>query len=123
MKLIIRLLLIVILTYLFSLIGPWWIGMVVAALTGFLLHGNGFNVFISGFLGIGLLWMIYAWYLDAITHSILSEKIVALFPFEDKIFLVVAAGLIGGLTGGFSCLTGNSFRQLFLKKKTKSFYN
>lgn len=123
MKLIIRIILIVALTYLLSMVAPWWILMMVAFVIGFLLHGNGFNVFISGFLGAGLLWMIYAWYLDTKTNSILSEKIVELFPFDDKIFLIVAAGLIGGLTGGFSCLAGNSFRQLFLKKKTKSFYN
>ena len=61
------------------------------------LHGNGFNVFISGFLGGGLVWLVYAWYIDTKTNSILSAKVVELFPFEDKIFLVIAAGVIGAL--------------------------
>lgn len=123
MKLIFRIILITSLTYLLSLVMPWWILFAVTFLFGFLLHGNGINAFISGFLGVGLLWMIYAWYLDIKSNAILSDKLVSLFPFEDPNYLIIITGLIGGISGGFGCMTGNSFRQIFLKKKTKSFYN
>lgn len=123
MKLILRLLLIVIATYLISFYLPWWSVFLIAFVIGFFIPGGNFNVFISGFLGAGLLWMIYAWYLDIKTNSILSEKVVLLFPFNDKILLIITAGIIGALSGGFGALTGNSFRQLFIKKKPKSFYN
>lgn len=123
MKLLARLLLVMILTYFLSLYLPWWVVFAVSFLVGFTIHGNGLNVFIASFLGAGLVWMLYAWYLDINTQRILSEKVVELFPFEDAMLLIVATGLIGGLCGGFGGLTGNSFRQLFLKKKQKSFYS
>lgn len=123
MKLILRLILIVVATYFLSLYLPWWTVLLVAGLVGFFIPGGGFNVFISGFLGAGLLWMVYAWYLDIETNSILSEKVVQLFPFSDNFMLVVITGFIGALCGGFGAITGNSFRQLFIKKKPKSFYN
>ena len=77
----------------------------------------------GGFLGGGLLWMTYAWLIDVQTESILSEKIVKLFPFDDPIFLLVLTGLLGAIAGALGALSGNSFRQLFMKKKQKSFYS
>ena len=123
MKLIARILLIIILSYLLSLYFPWWILMVVAFVVGFSIPSNGINLFIAGFLGGGLLWMSYAWYIDIKTESILSNKIVALFPFNDSIFLLILTGIIGALAGALGIISGGSFRQLFMKKKQKSFYS
>lgn len=123
MKLILRILLIIVITYLLSLYAQWWILIGVAFLVGFIIYGNSFNVFLSGFLGGGLLWLSYSWYLDVQTNSILSEKIVELFPFDESLYLIIASGLIGALAGGFGAVTGNSFRLMFTRKKTKSFYS
>lgn len=123
MKLIVRLILIVALTWFLSFYLPWWIVIVVSFLVGLVIDGSGFNAFISGFLGAGLLWLIYSWYLDIQTNSILSSKLVELFPFDDKILLIIMSGLIGGLCGGFGAVTGNSFRKMFVKTKPKSFYS
>lgn len=123
MKLISRIILIIAFSYLLSLYLPWWILMVVAFIVGFSIPGHGINVFIAGFLGGGLLWMSYAWYIDLKTEAILSNKIVQLFPFQDAIFLLILTGVIGALAGALGALSGNSFRQLFLKKKQKSFYS
>ena len=123
MKLIARIILIIILSYLLSLYFPWWVLMVVSFVVGFAIPGNGINLFIAGFLGGGLLWMSYAWYIDIKTESILSNKIVELFPFSDSIFLLIITGVIGALAGAFGALSGGSFRQLFMKKKQKSFYS
>ena len=123
MKLIARIILIILFTYLLSFVLQWWIIIAISFIVGFALYGNGFNVFISGFLGGGLLWLSYAWYLDIKTSAILSEKIVELFPFNDNIFLIIGAGVVGGLCTGLGALTGNSFRLMFVKRKTKSFYS
>ena len=123
MKLIARIILIILFTYLLSFVLQWWIIIAISFLVGFALYGNGFNVFISGFLGGGLLWLSYARYLDIKTSAILSEKIVELFPFNDNIFLIIGAGVVGGLCAGLGALTGNSFRLMFVKRKTKSFYS
>lgn len=123
MKLFARIVLILVLTYLLSHYFQWWTIIAISFIVGFVIYGNGFNVFISGFLGGGLLWLSYAWHLDLQTSSILSNKIVELFPFDDNTFLVIGAGLIGAFSGGLGAVTGNSFRQLFIRKKTKSFYS
>ncbi|MFY0625653.1 MAG: hypothetical protein JXR07_05135 [Reichenbachiella sp.] len=102
---------------------PWWCLIIVAFIITFLLVGNNFNAFLSGFLGAGLLWMIMAWKVDVETTSIISLKIVELFDVAETNMLVIASGVVGGIAGGFGAVTGNSFRQLFLKKKEKSFYS
>ena len=123
MKFIIRIILIAALSYLSGMFLPWWGIVLVAAFISFLLPGHGFNVFVSGFLGVGLLWMAYAWKTDVETGSILSEKIVQLFPVDEVTYLILATGLIGGMVGAFSGLTGSTFRQIFMKKKQKSYYS
>ena len=123
MKLIFRIILIGVLSYFLSLYAPWWVIIMISFLIGFTMYGNSFNVFISGFLGGGILWIGYAWFLDITTNSILSEKIVKLFPIDDPFLLIIAAGLIGGFSAGFGALSGNSFRLMFTKKKKKGFYN
>ncbi len=123
MKLIARIILILSISYLASSYLPWWCLLVVAFWVGFTIPGNSINQFIGGFLGGGILWITYAWLLDIRTESILSDKMVKLFPFEDPIVLLVFSGLVGAFGGALGALSGNSFRQLFLKKKQKSFYS
>lgn len=123
MKLILKILLIATLTYLGGFILPWWIVILIAFLVCFLLESSGISSFVSGFLGGGIVWLFYAWYIDTQTQSIMSSRIIQLFPFEDKVMLLILAGLIGAFTGGFGALSGNCFKLLFKKKKAKSFYS
>lgn len=123
MKLILRLLLLAALLWFVSPYLPWWWLLVASFICGALLPGNHFPVFISGFLAAGLVWMSAAWYLDWKNQSALSSRVVQLFPLDDPLQLVLITGLIGALGGGLGAVTGNSFRQIFMKKKTKSLYS
>lgn len=123
MKLIARIILILGVSYLASFYFPWWTLIVVGFAVGFAIPGNSINQFIAGFLGGGLLWMALAWSIDVQTQSILTNKIVKLFEFQDTIFLLILTGLVGAFSGALGALSGNSFRQMFLKKKQKSFYS
>jgi hypothetical protein len=123
MKFILRIILISVICYFTANLLPWWSIAIVAAAVSFLLPGNGFNVWLSGFLGVGLLWMAMAWKVDTESASIMSEKILELFPIDELGLLVIATGAIGGLVGAFSALTGNLFRKMFMKKKKTSYYN
>lgn len=123
MKLIARIIIITSISYLLSFYMPWWIIVVISFLTGFLLEGNGFNVFLSGFLSGGILWMSYAWILDYQTNSLLTTKVASLFELSDHVYLIILSGLIGGMGAGLGASTGSSFRNIFIKKKSKSFYN
>jgi len=119
---IFRLICIAVLSYLSAMVMPWWSAMLSSALIAFLLPGNNLNAFLSGFLGVGLIWLLMAWKIDTETGSILSEKMVTLFPIDDKNILIIITGTIGGLAGALGAFTGNSFRQTLAKRKEKSFY-
>lgn len=123
MKILLRIILISLLSYFVPFIMPWWTLAFFAMVLGFLISGHGLNSFISGFLGGGAVWLVLAWKIDNETQSILSSKLVQLFPFSDVIYLVIVSGLIGGLICGFGMLTGTSFRQIFTKKKSRSLYS
>lgn len=102
---------------------PWWVLIVIAFIVGFLVYGHGIGMFLSGFLGGGLLWLGYAWHLDNISNSFLSNKIVDLFPVRDPFFLIVLSGFIGAFSGGLGSITGNSLRQMFTKKQAGAYYS
>lgn len=123
MKLAARIILISLITYLLSFYSPWWILFVVTFVISFLIHGSYINTFITGFLGVGLVWLGLATYLDYKSASMFSEKIVQIFPIEKSNYLIIISGIIGGVCGGFGSLAGNSFKLLFVKKQTKGFYS
>ncbi len=81
---------------------PWWTLAIVCVLAGYGFGRGGFQSFVAGFLGVGLLWVGMAMFVDWQTHSILTEKINRLLPINA--FLLT--GLIGALVGGFASLTG-----------------
>jgi len=123
MKLIARILIIATLTYIVSFYAPWWFGAIISGLVALIIYSSGISAFISGLIGVGIIWFGYAFYLDFSSDAYFSGKIIELFPFDDPIILIVLSGLIGGLIGGFGALAGHTFRGLFIKKKSKSLYS
>ncbi|MEO1256768.1 MAG: hypothetical protein AAFY41_18040 [Bacteroidota bacterium] len=123
MKLIIRLIIIGTLTYFISPFTVWWIVMVISFVVCYIAPSSTLNAFVAGFLGAGLVWMGHAWNIDANNQSAFSTKIAEVMEVSEPILLVFAAGLIGGLAGGFAALSGTAFRQLFVKKKQRSVYS
>ncbi len=120
---LVRLVIIAIMCYALGPVMPWWIVSVCAFVVSFFLPGNNFNAFLSGFLGVGLLWMVMAWKFDMEAGSHMSNKIAQLFQLDDPMYLILGTGAIGAIVGGFSAFTGNSFRQIFIKKKKASLYS
>jgi len=86
---------------------PWWTMAVGAFTVAYLIGNKGFPSFAAGFLGVGLLWIGFAFYVDVLTDSILTEKINRLLPVNSFILTL----LIGGLVGGFASLTGSLIRS------------
>lgn len=123
MKLIIRIIAIGIITYFISPFGSWWIGMATSFVVCFSLPSSGLNAFIAGFLGVGLVWLGHAWNLDVLNQSSFSSKIAQIMQVGEPLILVLITGAIGGISGGFSAMTGTSFRKLFAKKQKTSVYN
>ncbi len=93
---------------------PWWSVGIAAFIGGLAWDKKVAGAFLSGFLGIFLLWVIYALIIDIRTSSILSPKIAQLFSLPAlSLITILLTGIVGGLVGGFSALTGNFVRKTF----------
>ena len=122
MKFIAKLVLTAASCYVAELFFPWWIIAVCAFVINLFLPTKGFNAFLSGFLGVGLLWLLFAWLIDLNTSSLLSEKVAQLFELSNTSLLVAITGLVGGLVGGFAAMSGSLFRNLRQSEEPKSSY-
>ena len=124
MKLFLRLILIAVLTYFFSLLFPWWIIVIIGLGVGLLIPGGSLSNFISGFVGVGIIWMGHAWNLDAQNGSQFTLTILEVLGiFDDPIVLIAFTGFIGGLVGGFATMTGSLFRLPPKKQGGGSYYS
>lgn len=102
MKFVLQLVVTLLLSLLVQTFLPWWTMTLVAFVAGYYFNLNGFLSFLAGFLGVGLLWLLRALYMDHATQAILSEKVNNLMPLNVLVMMV----LVGGLVGGFAALTG-----------------
>ena len=122
MKILFKIILTAALTYLLQYFFPWWTAVLAAFIIAILIRSTWINDFLSGFLGVGLLWGIMAWMIDMQTNSILTSKIAVLFGLENATYLILVTGVIGGIAGGLGALSGNQIKGLFAKEKTVKKY-
>jgi cell division protein FtsX len=87
---------------------------IVAFGLGYYFQNKGFISFLSGFIGVAMLWFVVAYRIDASTQSVLTEKINRIFPLNVFLLMVI----VGGLVGGFAALTG----ALINPKRTAKYY-
>jgi hypothetical protein len=103
-----------------QLLLPWWGLPLACLLCGYLTAPMNRSAFMAGFLGGFVAWGLPALYLDLQNDSILTAKVIRLFPLpEMPILLVLLTALLGGIMGGFACKTGDLFRRFFLKEKAR----
>jgi len=102
MKFIIQLLITIVVCFILQSFLPWWTMAVGAFTVAYLVGNKGFPAFIAGFIAVAILWLGMAFYIDALTNSILTEKINRLLPINAFVVTLI----VGGLVGGFASLTG-----------------
>lgn len=118
MKIILSVLLIAVLSFLAGLRMPWWSIAIIAFVITLLIPQSSGSGFLSGFLGIFLLWGILAFWIDVKNNGILSHRIAQLFPLGgSSILLILVTGLVGGLVGGFAGMAGSSLRPVRMYKR------
>ena len=110
-KVLIKLLLIAALGYLLQNLFPWWAVVLAAFLINFIIYSSGLSSFLSGFLGIGLLWFFAALITDINTGSILTERVAAIFSLPNSGLLIIITAVIGGIASGFGGLSGSQLRN------------
>jgi hypothetical protein len=111
MKFIAAILLTSLLSFVSGLFLPWW-GIAISAfmVSLFVPQGRG-RSFLSGFVGVFIIWCTLAWWIDFRNNSILSHKIAEILPLGGSVFsLVLLTSFIGALVGGFAGLTGSYLR-------------
>jgi hypothetical protein len=111
MKFVITTILIILLSFCSGLFLPWWGFAPVVGVISALIPQRPGNAFLSGFLGLFLLWGLLAWFIDAANNSILSAKIAQILPLGgSSILLILVTALVGALVGGCAALSGSFVR-------------
>ena len=101
---------------------PWWVVAIAAFVVAAIYNSRSiWQAFVSGFLGIGLLWFVYTFIIDISSLYILSSKVATIFG-VPTILLCIITALIGGITGGLGALCGNLFRKMFNPRQQQTTY-
>ena len=118
MKLLLSILLIAFLSFLCGLFLPWWSIAIIAFVVTLLIPQASSTGFLSGFLGIFLLWGILAFWIDIKNDGILAKKIALLFSLgAQSILIILVTALVGGLVAGFAGMAGSSLRPVHRYRK------
>jgi len=90
---------------------PWWNIAIVALLVAILINQRSGIAFLSGFLGVFLLWVVLSWWINVKNEGILATKIASVLPLGGSAFiLILVTGIIGGLVAGFAAMSGSYLR-------------
>ena len=91
----------------------WWSIALVAFFVALLIPQKIAGAFLSGFLGVFILWAILAAWIDSKNGNSLSHKMAEIFKLGgSSILLILVTALIGGLVGGFAAMAGSSLRPV-----------
>ena len=111
MKFLTATILTAILAFISGLFLPWWGIAITSLVVAVLVHQKAGKAFLSGLLGVFLLWAGLAWWIDMKNNGILSKKIATILPLGgNTILLIGVTGLIGGLIAGFAAMSGSFLR-------------
>ena len=113
MRFVLALLLTIVLSFLAGLLLNWWSIALIAFLIALLIPQTIGNAFLSGFLGIFILWAVLALWIDIKNENTLAHEVAELFKLGgSSVLLILVTALIGGLVGGFAAMAGSSLRPV-----------
>jgi len=85
---------------------------IAAFLVAALIHQKSWKAFLSGFLGLFLLWGGLALWINLKNDGVLAVKVASLLPLGGSPYLlIVVTGFIAGLIGGLAALAGSYLRS------------
>ena len=112
MKFFVAFILTALLSFASALFFPWWIIAVAAFIVAVAIPQKGFAAFISGFLGLFILWGIQSFYFDSNNQHLLATKVASILPLGGSyIAVILVTACIGGLVAGMAALTGSFTRN------------
>ena len=91
---------------------PWWSFVITSLLVSVAIHQKPAKAFLTGFLGLFLLWAGLALWKDMVNEHILSAKVAQILPLGGSyLVLILVTGVVGGLVSGFAAMTGSFMRK------------
>ena len=95
---------------------PWWAIALTAGVTAFIFNTDAMS-FLTGFIGVAMLWFFLTYQLNAANDGLLAGKMAQLFSTSASVelsamHLVAVTAMIGGFVGGLGAMTGNYARKL-----------
>ena len=100
-----------VLAFLLQTMFPWWSVVIASFLISVIISTKGLSSFVSGFLGIAILWFLMATITDIQTNSILTTRVAQIFSLPNNFLLIIITTVVGGIAGGFGALTGSNLRS------------
>jgi hypothetical protein len=111
MKLIVAIILTALLAFVGGIYMQWWSLAIAAFIIALLIPQKAGKAFLSGFLGVFILWAALAWWINMKNESILAKKIAAVLPLGGNAYLLIlVTAFVGGLVGGFAALSASYLR-------------
>lgn len=115
MRFLIAFLLMALFSFALSLYLPWWVIAPACLLVAAGLNLKPLESFLSGFAALSILWGGMSWYLSLANAHVLAHRMSqVILNTDNPLLLVAATGLIGGVSGGLSALSGALLRSAFL---------
>lgn len=112
-----RVIAITILAFVFQLFMPWWSIFIAAFAVEFSLGAKRGKAFLTGFVGIFILWFVWTFVKDLQNASVLAPKVALVLPLQgNAILLMLVTALIGALVGGLGSATGSALKVALDKK-------
>ena len=112
MKFIISIILTALLSFAAGFYMGWWSLAITAFIVAALIPQKPWKAYLSGFLGLFLLWGILAFWIDMKNQHILSQKMAQVFPLGGSwVLLILVTALVAAIVAGFAALTGSYVRK------------
>ena len=112
MKFLAAIILTALLAFISGLFLPWWGIAIASLLVAVIVNQSPGKAFLSGFLGVMLLWQGLAWWINMNNQGVLAKKISLILPLGgNPLYLILVTGIVGGLVSGFAAMSGSFLRK------------
>ena len=92
---------------------PWWSFVISNFIVAILIVQSPWKAFLSGALGVGLLWLILALIIDNQNGHLLSSKVANILTLKGSTTALIAiTAFVGFILGGLSSLSGSFARKV-----------
>lgn len=103
--------LIILFSFLACIYFPWWSIAIVAFIISILIPMGNLSSFISGFVGLFLLWGFLSLWISINNGHILAHRVsLLIFKTDSPFLLIFVTALIGAMVAGFAALAGSYVR-------------